>query len=66
MVRSEKMNAWMRPTKSSKDFQIALGAHMMYGGKSAIRATIMLPAKTLPKSRSASDSGFEMSSFAYS
>ena len=30
-VSREKMNAWMRPTKRSKDFQIAFGAHKGYG-----------------------------------
>lgn len=29
MVKIEKMNAWIAPTNKSKDFQIALGAHMM-------------------------------------
>ena len=56
------MNAWIRPTKRSNVFQIALGAHWMYQGNSAISATRMPPAKMLPKSRSASEIGLAISS----
>ena len=56
------MNAWIRPTKRSKVFQMALGAHRMYAGNIAISATMMPPAKMLPKSRSDSEIGLASSS----
>src|ERR1700741_2348278 len=62
MVRIEKMKAWIAPTNKSNDFQTALGNHMMYGGKSAISATRMPPAKILPKRRSDNEIGFANSS----
>src|ERR1700757_2375133 len=62
MVKIEKMKAGIAPTNKSNDFQIALGNHMMYGGKSAISATRMPPAKILPKSRSDNEIGLAISS----
>ena len=38
MVSSAKMKAWIRPMKRSNDFQIALGAHRIQAGNSAISA----------------------------
>ena len=59
IVSRVKIRAWISPTNMSNNFHTAFGSHRMYAGISAMIATMIPPAKMLPNSRSASETGRE-------
>ena len=56
------MKAWMTAMAPPNAFQSTLGAHMIHSGIRVISASMMPPAKMLPKSRRARVTGLISSS----